>query len=153
MHPFYAEFLDRLSELHLGLERAIEGLPAEALDWSPLPAVNSLSVLLVHIAGAERYWIGDVVGEESSSRDRESEFQTQRLSREDLQRKLSDSLSYARELIARLVPEDMEATRVSPRDGQVYSVVWALLHALEHTALHLGHAELMRSLWDEAQTS
>jgi len=28
-------------------------------------------------------------------------------------------------------------------------VAWALAHALEHTALHLGHIQIGRELWQE----
>ena len=36
--------------------------------------MNSMNVLVVHLIGAERYWIGDVIAGEPSGRDRESEF-------------------------------------------------------------------------------
>jgi hypothetical protein len=28
-------------------------------------------------------------------------------------------------------------------------VGWALLHALEHTAIHLGHIQITQQLWDQ----
>jgi len=28
-------------------------------------------------------------------------------------------------------------------------VAWALLHALDHTAQHLGHMQITRQLWDQ----
>ena len=31
----------------------------------------------------------------------------------------------------------------------VLGVAWALLHALEHTAIHLGHMQIMRQLWEQ----
>ena len=46
---------------------------------------------------------------------------------------------------------DLEATRVSPRDGRTFTVVWCLAHALEHTALHLGHIQVTRQLWDQGK--
>jgi hypothetical protein len=29
------------------------------------------------------------------------------------------------------------------------NIAWSLLHALEHTALHLGHMQLTRQLWEQ----
>ncbi len=39
--------------------------------------------------------------------------------------------------------------RTDPRDGREYTVAWALFHALEHTALHLGQMQLTRQLWEQ----
>ncbi len=52
----------------------MRALPQEALDWKPEPAMNSICVLVVHIAGAERFLIGDIVKGESSQRNRPAEF-------------------------------------------------------------------------------
>ena len=67
----FEDYLDCLEALHAAAGRAIEGLTQAALDWSPDPDANSLCVLAVHLAGAERYWIGDVVGRDPSGRDRD----------------------------------------------------------------------------------
>lgn len=45
-------YLTRLQVLHAELERAIEGLAPEALDWSPGPHMNPLCVLVAHASGA-----------------------------------------------------------------------------------------------------
>lgn len=92
MHPFFQDYLDRLQRLHDYIERAIQGLPQTALDWVPGPNMNSLSVLIVHVTGAERYWIGDVVGRDPSGRDREAEFRAQGLDVATLKKRLADSL-------------------------------------------------------------
>ena len=63
-NPYY----DRLQTLHQGISEAIADLPQEALDWEPAPSMNSVTVLVVHLTGAERYWIGDVAGQDPSGR-------------------------------------------------------------------------------------
>ena len=55
MHPFFEDLLDRLAEKHGEIESAIADLPAEALDWSPGPAVNSFVVLIVHLTAAKQH--------------------------------------------------------------------------------------------------
>jgi hypothetical protein len=45
---------------------------------------------------------------------------------------------------------DLETTRLHPRHGRQVSVTWALTHALEHAALHLGNLEITAQLWQES---
>jgi hypothetical protein len=111
--------------------------------------MNSFNVLAVHVAGSERWWIGDLVAGEPSGRVRESEFETRGLSGSDLKERLSASLSYCRGVLARLTMEDLETVRIAPVSRKEYRVGWCLAHTLEHTALHLGHMQLTRQLWDQ----
>ena len=152
MIQFFAEYLDNLAELHSEIMRTVRHLPAEALDWVPFPDGNSLSVLVVHTSGAEKYWIGDVVANEPSARDRPAEFRVKNMRLQDLEARLNESLGYAELVVSKLGLDDLEAKRINPRDGQEVSVAWALLHALKHTALHLGHMQLTRQLWDQASS-
>ena len=89
MKPFYEILYGRFHELHLELEKALDALPEEALDWVPVLGMNSASVLITHLTGAERFLIGDVVMGEPSNRDRDAEFKAHGLSRQDLQGRLT----------------------------------------------------------------
>jgi hypothetical protein len=109
------DYSERLQSLHANVERTIAGLPLPALDWAPGPDMNSLGVLAIHVAGAERYWIGDVVGRDLSGRDRAAEFHAHGLDAATLTARLAQTLA----------------------------------HALEHTALHLGHMQITRQLWEQ----
>jgi uncharacterized damage-inducible protein DinB len=151
MENFYRDFLNRLDELHTNIEQSINDLPQEALDWKPGATMNSISVLIVHLTGAERYWIGDVAVGDPSGRDRAAEFRVSGISTQTLQQRLVISSAYAQRVIARLTLEDLEQDCVSPRDGRKFTVAWALLHALEHTAIHLGHIQITRQLWEQQQ--
>lgn len=152
MIQFFADYVDNLADLHTDMMKAVRHLPAEALDWVPFPEGNSLSVLMVHTAGAEKFWIGDVVANESSGRDRPEEFRVRNLTLQDLEARLNESLGYAELVVGKLELEVMEAKRIDPRNGQEVTVAWALAHALKHTALHLGHIQITRQLWDQAKT-
>ena len=74
MHPIFAAYWARLNELHEEILHTVDGVPAEALDWSPGADLNSIAVLATHVAGAERFWIGERVGGQPAHRDRDSEF-------------------------------------------------------------------------------
>ena len=149
---FFEAYLSLLHELHTEIEKALAGLPAAALDWTPGPETNSLAVLVVHLTGAERFWVGDVALGEPSHRVRAEEFKAAGLTAEALIARLQDSEAYIRHALPRLSLDDLEAQRIHPRDGRTYSVAWCLLHALEHTATHMGHIELTSQLWRQAQS-
>ncbi|MBL7161816.1 MAG: DinB family protein [Anaerolineales bacterium] len=153
MHTFFEDYLERLSKLHQGIIEAIKDLPPEALDWVPIDhpsaEMNSINVLVTHLAGAERYWIGDMALGDLSGRVREKEFQVRGLTSDQLLEKINSSTNYARTALEKLTMGQLKEERKSPRDGQVFTVGWSLLHALEHTAVHLGHIQLTRQLWQE----
>jgi hypothetical protein len=67
MEKLFEDYLQRLKTLHAGVERALDGLPADALNWIPAQDIPSLAVLVTHLTGSERYWVGDVAMGESSN--------------------------------------------------------------------------------------
>ena len=142
-----AAYLNRLEELHRDLNRALEGLPAEALNWSPGSEMNSLAVLAAHTAGSERYWIGDVIARDDSHRDRAAEFRTQATGASELIARLDAALAHSRSVLEHLTLSELAAKRTTTRDEREVTVAWALFHALEHVALHLGHMQLQRDMW------
>lgn len=147
MHPIYAAYLDRLEALHADIAQALAGLPPAALDWSPALEVNSIAVLVAHIAGSERFWIGEKAGAVPANRDRASEFRTQSDDVGALQQLLDDSLAQARSVLAALEPADLTRSAGAHRDGKAIDVAWALWHELEHVAMHVGHIQITRSWW------
>jgi hypothetical protein len=84
MHPFLVNYLNNLDEIHAEIRNAIKGLAQEALDWKTSSDMNSMAVLVIHIIGAERYWIGDVICGDDSQRDRDAEFRVRGLTEADL---------------------------------------------------------------------
>ncbi len=142
------EFQERLAALHAGINKTLDDVSSEGLDWRPSSAMNSLGVLAAHVAGSERYWIGTVAGNDLLTRDREAEFRTVGGDAATLLKRLDEVLAHSQTIVSRLTPLDLEDGRVAPRDERNVTVAWALLHALEHTALHLGQMQLMRELWE-----
>ena len=62
MDALAAATLERLTYLHDSMKSALAALPDAALDWSPAAEVNSVAVLITHVAGSERFWFGEKVG-------------------------------------------------------------------------------------------
>jgi len=150
MHPEVESYLTLLDDLRGQVRDLIAGLPAEALNWRPLAgseehATNSLAVLATHIAGAEHYWIGEVVGRLPATRDRDAEFTTEAASDDALNRLLARAGEESREVLSTLGAAELEEVRETR--GRTVPVRWCILHVIDHTALHLGHMQITYQLW------
>jgi uncharacterized damage-inducible protein DinB len=160
MLPILQDYEERLQALYASLFETIEGLSPAALEWAPGPDTNSLAVLAVHVAGATRFWIGDMAGRDPSARHRAAEFHARGLDAAALKSRLAETLEHSRRVLGGLALSDLTETRVSSpaerdassRDERRYTVAWCLAHALEHTALHLGHMQLTRQLWEQTES-
>lgn len=142
----------RIEDLRGQVHDLIVDLPPEALNWRPLPdtgEVNSLAVLAAHVAGAEHFWIGEVVGGLPASRDRDAEFATTAEDAAELVRLLEATGAETRRVFARMTPSDLDGEREA-RDRTI-PVRWCILHVVDHTALHLGHMQLTYQLWQGGQ--
>ncbi len=148
MIPFAESCIEVIRRSHDTMKQALRGLPDEALDWILGPEMNSLNVLITHTAGAERYWIGTMIGKIASDRVRTEEFEIRSGTVDKLVEVLNAALAESVSVIARLGLEDLEKMVQSDTHGREFQVGWSLLHALEHTANHVGHIELTRQLWN-----
>ncbi len=152
MQPFFEVYLDRLEFLHKEVEQALDNLPPAALDWTPGSDFSSLTVLVMHLTGSEQFRIGDLIHRGASDRDRAAEFRSHGLDVAMLKQRLAAVLADSRSTLEKMILEDLAATRVSPDNGQTYTVAWLLTQTMMHTALHVGHVQMMRQLWDQRST-
>lgn len=149
MLPLFEAYLACLEKLHADLNRVLEGLPPAGMDWTPPgPEMNSLAVLAAHVAGSERYWVGEIAGGDPAQRDRPAEFRTEKVDGAALRVRLDASLSHSRATLASLTMADLE-TRRPAMDRDEVTVAWALLHSLEHVATHLGQMQMTRRMWEQ----
>ena len=153
MQTFFESYLDLLQDCHNGILEALKGLPPAALDWVPGPEMNSITVLVFHLTGAERFWIGDIAAQEPSDRDRAAEFRVQGVGMDVLKKRLVDNLDYAQTALEKISLQDLESSRIRPSDGSEFTVAWALLHALEHSTSHLGQIQITRQLWEQKENA
>ncbi len=148
MEQLFQDFLERFETIHKAIETAVVDLPADALDWKPGPDMNSIAVILAHTAGAWRYWSGDIAGDLPSGRVRAEEFETHNVDAAEMLSRLRAALDTTREVLSRLELSRLDEVRTAGMFNEERTVGWALLHALEHTALHAGHIQMTRQLWD-----
>jgi uncharacterized damage-inducible protein DinB len=149
-------YLQRIQDLRSQVAALIGDLPAEALNWRPIEdsgdhATNSLAALAAHVAGAEHFWIGEVVGRRPATRDRDAEFAVTAKDAVDLAGLLEQVRAETQEVFAGLDATDLGDTREAR--GRVIPVRWCILHVIDHTALHLGHMQLTYQLWQGGESA
>jgi len=150
-----ANYLERLEDLRGQISTLVDELPPEALNWRPIEgsgedATNSLAALAAHSAGAEHFWIAEVVGGRPATRDRAAEFATQVASSAEVLQVLESTALETRGILRTLADTDLgDMRRVA---GRTLPVRWCLLHVIDHTSLHLGHMQVTYQLWAGGRT-
>ena len=155
MLPELKIYLQMIGDLRGQVRDLIADLPAEALNWRPLEGVeehatNSLAVLATHVAGAEHFWIGEVVAGWPPTRERDAEFVAEAGDASGLIERLETVGAETEEVFSTLTAADLDGTRQTR--GQTVPVRWCILHVIDHTALHLGHMQLTYQLWQGGQS-
>lgn len=149
MLPYFQVYDEMITDLLERMDGAFSDLSEDALDWTPDPAVNSITVLVVHATAALRYWIETMLGDEPGTRDRGEEFKAKGYSKGQLHALISDAEEMVHRVLERCTMEDLTQKYYSVIHKDYFTGTFSLAHALEHTALHLGHLEIMRELWEQ----
>lgn len=141
----YAESLDRL---HGDIFAAVEPLGDAEINWAHPHLSNTIGILLRHVAGSERYWIGQFVGGRPAERDRDTEFVREALAKEPLVEGLRRAHALVTEVLEGMTAERLlEELEITYRGkSQKSTRAWALLHSLQHTAYHLGQIQLFKKM-------
>jgi len=134
------------------LRVALEGLPAEALNWKPAgEETNTITVLVTHVLHSTRSWLCVAVGAPLPHRDRESEFRVRAGDPRELGGFLKDFSGQCRDVLDNAKDVDWTAMRKTHnRPGDAPEEVpapYALLHAIEHLREHVAHISLTRQMW------
>jgi len=165
-----ATFLAQLDDQLERLREATRGLTPEDLMWQPQPGMNTIGMLLAHLAIVEVWWTAIVIEEKGDKADAEIRS-TLGIGPDDDGLPLAenappipflngkdlafydDLLDKARAYFKRVVKdrpeEDMERTFQRPRpDGTIRerNVRWYYYHVLEHFAGHFGQILLLKHL-------
>jgi uncharacterized damage-inducible protein DinB len=139
-----------LDETWSSLLAAVEGVDDALFQWSPGSEFNSIAILLRHLAGSERWWIGEAVGGIPSHRVRQTEFVHDRPAREDVLRGVEETRALTRKVLAPLTILDLDAqtppTVTVGKPPRRPTKLWALLHYLEHLGYHRGQILLLLKL-------
>jgi uncharacterized damage-inducible protein DinB len=147
-------FLDFLRETML---LKCEGLSGEQLAQPLAPSSLTLGGLLNHLALVEDWWFRvrfaglehvEPWGTVDWDADPDWEFRTAAdLSPDQLRERYLETVARSREVVAGADSLDKLSVRAG-RDGQRWDLRWVLIHLIEETARHAGHADLLREAID-----
>lgn len=149
MDPICTAALEKFGEQERGFLAVIHGLSDDAMNWRPGAETNSIAVLVAHTWGAAQAWTARAAGTEIE-RDRAAEFHV------TLGTVEAETLIHrAGERVAMFLGAIDSATYGDDRvdqHGDHFTVAMCLIHAIEHTQEHYGHACLTRQMWEQRQS-
>jgi uncharacterized damage-inducible protein DinB len=146
-----------LAQQRYVLRLAAYGLTDEQARETPTRSALSIGGLIKHVATTERGWIDLVLQRpQTSEDDYEANFRMEpgETLADILQ--LYDGVAQETERVIAAIPDLGEAVPVPkgvpwfPSDIDAWSVRWVLLHLIEETARHAGHADIIRESIDGA---
>ncbi len=150
LYPEIQQYLQTLDDLRAQIAGIIREMPAEGLNFRPaLPAgadpTNSIGVLAVHCAGAEHFWIAEMIGRYPSTRDRDAEFKYVATSADEALARLRKTGEETHAVLRAMTVEDLDGSFM--KDDHAVSARWAIQHIIYHYSLHIGHIQLTYQLW------
>jgi uncharacterized damage-inducible protein DinB len=150
------EYLDYQRETVLA---KTEGLtPTQMVQRHP-PSALTLAGLLYHLALVEESWLEvrfsglaerEPWGRVDWEADPDWEFRTaEGVDPEQLRERYREACERSRSVVSAASGSDQLSVRTL-RDGRHFSLRWVLLHLIEETARHAGHADTLREAIDGA---
>lgn len=138
-----------IRDLH-GLEREIEAYPDDESLWLTPPGIsNSAGNLALHLTGNLRHFIGATFGKTGYVRDRDAEFTTRGLTREQLRAEVRAAISEVNAALGGLDAAQIESTyplAVGQQQPKRVRTGDFLVHLAEHLTYHLGQIDYHRRL-------
>ncbi len=129
------------------LDREIAAYPDDESVWAtPSGISNSAGTLVLHLAGNLRHFIGAVLGESGYMRNREAEFSTKGLSREELRAEVQAAITDLDRVMDRMGEAQLEALYPLPIAERRVRTADFLLHLAVHLGYHLGQIDYHRRL-------
>lgn len=163
-----ATFISQMNDQSRRLAEAVHGITPQELEWQAAPGMNTMGMLLAHLAIVEASWtqigllrISDVdvrsaigIGQDDDgmplSVDGAAPAHLKGKSLAYYEDLLTRARAYYEEAAKKLPHEDLnrEMTRTRPDGSQrVFNTRWVLYHVLEHFAGHFGQILLLRHLY------
>jgi hypothetical protein len=149
-----ADYLQLLEEQRAAFQRLLDGLPVEALEWTPLPAdTSSIAALIHHCASTLRWFtVEGVAREQISPQDRAADFGPHGQDAAALAALINAAFDDAAGALRTIDPASLDQARTVTLEhrfkGTVHNGRFILNHALRHQGEHIGHISLTRQLWE-----
>ena len=129
------------------LKAELDLVPAEHL-WVTRPGIiNPIGVLVVHVCGNLRYFIGGVLGSDGYVRDREAEFAVTHRPHSELQEELDRTLVAVERVLPTLSEADLQRVMPhTPPQHQGKTVGHFLVQLTNHLSRHRGQLNYLRRI-------
>jgi uncharacterized damage-inducible protein DinB len=146
-----AAFLDRYRETILW---KLEGLTKEQASARLVPSVTTLLGIVKHLAYVERGWFPIYFGGEpphypwaEDEPDQDIDFRVEPADTvESVSALYQQEIARSRDIVASASLDDLS----KQQDRGPRSLRWIMVHMIEETARHAGHADILRELTDGA---
>ena len=136
------------------LNRDLQKLKSELLAYSDENKIwnirdgisNSAGNLTLHIIGNLNQFIGNVLGGSGYVRNRELEFSSKFIRRNELIQKLDETIDIVMPVLGRLTEEQLSADFPLSFNAEMKSTMQVLIHIFGHLNYHLGQINYHRRL-------
>ena len=133
------------------LDREIAAYPDDESVWQTAPGIsNSAGNLALHLAGNLRHFIGFVFGGTTYVRDRDAEFATRDLSRDELRSIVAAAIEELDDAFAKITDEQLAQEYPLAIFDHRFKASDYLMHLAVHLAYHLGQIDYHRRLLTES---
>jgi uncharacterized damage-inducible protein DinB len=124
-----------------------EQYPTDESLWITVPGtMNSGGNLALHLTGNLRHFIGETLGKTGYVRNREAEFQTKDLTKEQIISLIESCIEEVSATLGQLSDHDLEADFPVEIKGVERNSGFVLLHLLTHLNYHLGQINYHRRM-------
>ena len=129
------------------LKSQIAAYPDDESIWKTAPGIsNSAGNLVLHLAGNLRHFFGATLGGTGYVRDREAEFASKGISRENLQREVQSAIDDLKATFDKMNAGQFEGAYPLPVMEKRVRAADFLVHLAVHLTYHLGQIDYHRRI-------
>ena len=129
------------------LRQEIEAYPTDADLWTVVPGIaNSGGNLALHLAGNLQHFVGKVLGGSGYVRNRDAEFATRDLSREQVATAVGEALAAVENTFRNLGAAELAAEYPEPIAKVRVNTADFLTHLVSHLSYHMGQIDYHRRI-------
>jgi uncharacterized damage-inducible protein DinB len=132
------------------LKQEIVAFSNEKLIWKTESGINNSSGnLCLHLVGNLNHFIGALLGNSGYVRNRDQEFSLKDVPREELIRKIQDTIEVVDKALSTLSDEDLQKEFPATLFDRKDTCAFILTHLATHLSYHLGQINYHRRLLDK----
>jgi len=143
-----AQYIAEIFERDLNkLSEEINQYKNESDLWKTAGEIsNSAGNLCLHLIGNLNHFIGAGLGKTNYIRDRDAEFSSKNIPREELTKNIQSTIEVVRNALQTVMPEDFEKDFPIQMQDKTVKTGFMILHLLTHLSYHLRQINYHRRL-------